>query len=312
MSNYRYYIHVACVVDDPSIQLAQDDLSVFLEDKAFFTNDLLVVNHANNYSRRCVNDCDAVIIIVGHEYGEIGQTGVSQLHLTYTNAKTKNKPILIFVSNEAHGEKRDRRLLDLIASMESQYHQHIWHFNAYGELRPILNEAFNSLNLGRGKWYCGDCCGSANHADTASHDVSENIGLSCKPELDLTAVKPTSLDEELSVECSAHVFEGGTLIEVGFVFVLTWRHVVRALLALNAPFSEPSMLRYLSELIDKAKADHIILTKHPQAHAISRHQIKKSEITRIRQGLQSAEWIVPTGQGATCIISDDLKALLTS
>lgn len=315
MSDSRYHIHLACVPDDVSIQTAHDDLLVFFKDKAFVTRDLLVVDQRSaSYSRHCVNECDAVIFIIGHDYGRVNQSGVSQLHLTYTNAKTKNKPMLIFVSQEKKG-MRNRHLADFVNSIKNQ-HPHIIRFNAYGEINHIIALAFENLDLSKPQWHHQSNLASM-QAETKSavelleNDLLDSILPTHKVDVDVrTATNPMLLDDELSLDCTAHVFEGGTLIEVEYVFTLTWRRVLLALLELKTSFSEQSFVRCLNDLIDKTQVDEMILTQHPKAHAVSRHQIKKMELTRLRIDLQSVGWIVSVGQNMLWTVSDEVRSAL--
>lgn len=323
VSHHRYHIHLACVIHDPVIQTAQDDLSLFFEDKAFITRDLLVVGQESaSYSRRCVNDCDLVILIVGNEYGQVNQSGVSQPHLTYTNAKTKQKPMLIFVSHDPNN-LRSRHLADLINSIQNQSaipqpNLHTVYFNAQQGLKQVLPLAFDSVGLPKHKW-C-DC-------DRDKEPKKEQIDLKTPAEplegelldgilstqkIDIHLPSLINLDDEVSLDCTAHVFEGGTLFEMEFVFTLTWRRMLQALSELKSPFSEQGLSRCLNDLIDKQKVDDMIRSQHPKAHAISRHQIKKPDLTRVKNELQLAEWVVSMGANGLWSVSEDIKQTVSA
>lgn len=321
VSNYRYHIHLACVIHDAIIQTAQDDLSIFLEDKAFITRDLLVVGQESaSYSRRCVNECDVVMLIIGQEYGAINQSGVSQLHLTYTNAKTKNKPMLIFVSHDVTNV-RNRHLADLVSYIQNQQsttqQANIIYFNAQQGLKQTLPLAFENLGLPKHKW-C-ECSHKPEFKKEPSDvkvaveplegELLDGILANHKVELDLQMMSLITLDDESSLDCTAHVFEGGTLIEMEFVFTLTYRRMLQALIELKAPFSDQGLSRCLNELIDKTQVDDMIRAQNPKAHAISRHQIKKTELARIKSELQSAGWIMPMSTNMLWAVHDDIKNL---
>lgn len=323
VSNHRYHIHLACVIHDPVIQTAQDDLALFFEDKAFVTRDLLVVgSESASYSRRCVNECDVVIMIIGNEYGQVNQSGVSQPHLTYTNAKTKNKPMLIFVSHDT-ANLRSRHLVDLINFIQNQSHGtqpnvHTIYFNAHQGLKQALPLAFESLGLPEHKW-C-DCKQNKEPkkepaelkvpTEPLEGELLDGILSAQKIDIDLHVMPVMVLDDETSLDCTAHVFEGGTLMEMEFVFTLTYRRILQALSELKSSFSEQGLSRCLNDLIDKAKVDEMIMAQHPKAHAISRHQIKKSDLTRIKAELQSIEWIVPVGAGGLWSVSEEIKHMV--
>lgn len=329
MSNYRYHVHVACVANDPLLVTAQDDVAIFFESRAFLTKDLVIARaESASYSWRCINLADVVLLLVGNHYGSTNASGVSQLHVSYTNAKAKHKPMLIFVHSDASNKLANNRLIDFVGVLESQSGQTVHYFDDNTNFPKLLETAFNTLDFDRSQgWQMAGM--SARHAllsmpprhakpstqkQISAPNDTQKVGTSgilvqshltkstsyshAKADADLhAALKPAlALDSEFLVSCTAHAFRGGTLIEVSFVIPLRWRHIIAMLTNVIMPFSEQGLGRALNEVVDKTLASQIVSRQHPDVHAVSRIQVVKSDVLWILDELELAGWIEPVGQ----------------
>lgn len=304
MPNHRYHIHIACVADDPLLQPAQDDIAIFFEGQAFLTKDLFINRpQSANYSWRCVNACDAMLLLIGGSYGKTNIAGVSQLHLSYSNAKTKNKPIFVFVhATLLNPFNENCRLQEFIKLIESQATESIWYFDDGTDWRSLLNETVGRLLT------LTHSLGMTPKPSLPAHTMqTDDSSISNKA----TAKTRLDLDGEFLVSCTAHAFEGGNLVEVSFTLSMTWRQIITALLAFAAPFSDQRLSRVLTELMDKNQANQIVQTRHPKAHAVSRHQVSKADVLWIKDELQLAGWIVPTKQASFWQLADNARQCLS-
>lgn len=331
MSNHRYHVHVACVADDPLLVTAQDDVAIFFESRAFLTKDLVIARaESASYSWRCINSADVVLLLVGNHYGSTNASGVSQLHVSYTNAKAKNKPMLIFVHSDVLNKPANNRLIDFVGVLESQSGQAVHYFDDNTNLPKLLETAFNALDFDKslGWQMTGMSVRNAllskppRHAKPATQKQisapsdAQKIGASsipaqshltkstshshAKTDADLhAALKPAlALDSEFLVSCTAHAFRGGTLIEVSFVIPLRWRNIVTMLANVVMPFSEQGLGRALNDNVDKNLASQIVARQYPDIHAVSRVQVVKADVLWILDELELAGWIEPVGQGS--------------
>lgn len=330
VSNRRYHVHVACVADDPLLVTAQDDVAIFFESRAFLTKDLVVARaESASYSWRCINSADVVLLLVGNHYGNTNASGVSQLHISYTNAKAKNKPMLIFVHSDVLNKPANNRLIDFVGVLESQSEQTVHYFDDNTNLPKLLETAFNVLNFDKSQvWQKAGM--SVRHALLSTPprhpkpatqklvpapDDAQKVGASntpaqsfaksasyshAKADADLhAALKPAlALDSEFLVSCTAHAFRGGTLIEVSFVIPLRWRSIVTMLANVVVPFSEQGLGRALNDNVDKNLASQIVARQYPNIHAVSRVQVAKADVLWILDELELAGWIEPVGQGS--------------
>lgn len=319
MPNRRYHVHIACVADDPLLQQSQDDVSIFFEQRAILTKDLKLNRpESASYSWRCINACDAVLILIGNEYGKLNISGVSQLHVSYTNAKTKNKPILVFIHSKMNSaSSHSRHLSDFVGLVQSQMADSVRYFDETTDFLALLKEMFDKVVISIAETDQEPLRKiGMTGKDNSVEDPLETIVRANKYSMSEVhaSLKPAlHLDNEVVVSCTAHAFKGGTLIEVPFVITMTWRKIVQALTELSLSFSEQGLARCLYELIDKTQANKLIISQYPDVHAVSRHQVTKSDVSWVQDELQLAGWIEPAGssiQGMLWKITNNTKAIL--
>lgn len=254
----RQHIHLICDPKDPSLYRLQDALTVFCEKKACLSKDLLCAgSDAASYSWRCINRCDAVFMLLGQSYGELTNTGVSQLHVSYLNSKTKHKPLAAFV---LEGVERPKRLSDLLHILTSQGVP-LYPISDTSDLQAVFDTAYNDLFT------------------TPTQTVA--------PTTETRTTKKVNLSDELLLNCTAHAFKGGTLIEVAFMAGTTWRNILQVLADYGTNFSLQTLWRLLSELV-ASQAMGAIKPLHPEVHAISRCQVTKADVLWIEDGLLRA------------------------
>lgn len=299
-----YHVHLACVANDPVLYTAQDDLAIFVEKRALLTQDLRTGrSRSANYGWRCVNACDAVVLMIGGRYGQLNPSGVSQLHLSYSNARTTKKPIVALIHSDAL-ESEDRSLTDFIKLLQTQIPESIHYFDESRNLFSIFEATLGKFFLQHQEEHHEQLHDqqkvSAVKSDTLKpllFNVPRREQLSeirAKKSISMDAKQPAlSWDNEFSVNCTAHAFQGGTLIEVAFSLEITWRQIIAALIAIDVPFSSQGLMRCLNEQIDKDQVNDIVMSKYPQVHAISRYQVLKTDALWIQDELQLAGHIAP-------------------
>lgn len=323
MSAQRPHIHLICDANDSSLHSVQDALVIFCENKVRLSRDLFGISHETaNYSWRCINDCDYVLMIVGESYGKLNNSGVSQLHISYLNARTKNKAMAILLCD---APTRPRQLADFINAIVKQ-EKHIYHFGANSNLEPLFNQIFNDFGsriiakptlanspaVPVGATTIGSeqrllpyeqkpyeqKQATASLSQSPSKSAAQNKATNAPPNTPTPNASPSvpptvakfELDDELLINCTAHAFKGGTLIEVSFVATSTWQAVLSALTHTSMSFSSQGMWRILNELVAE-QAMSVIKPIYPEVHAISRCQVTKADIIWLQEELQAAGWI---------------------
>lgn len=292
MSTQRPHIHLICDINDISLHDVQDALTIFCETKAHLSRDLFTVtNNTANYSWRCINACDYVLMLIGESYGKLNNSGVSQLHISYLNARTKNKPMAILIGG---APARPRQLGDLVNAISEQ-NKHIYHFDQHSNLDELFGRIF-------------DAFGDSIVAKPTFMDTSSVIGtptISHEPQLSryehslVHNIKPNlNLQDEVLMNCTAHAFKGGTLIEVAFIASSTWQAILSTLVNTSMSFSLQGLWRILNDLVAD-QAMPAVKSTHPEVHAISRCQITKADVIWIQEELLAAGWISRSSNNIT-------------
>ncbi|MDO4427191.1 MAG: hypothetical protein Q4B88_03590 [Moraxella sp.] len=349
MPHHRYHVHMICDNSDQSIHALHDALVIFFENKAHVTRDLSTVSpETASYSWRCINRCDFVFVLLGNQYGKLNNTGVSQLHISYLNAKTKNKPLFVFIHNDKNSTERSRQLNDLI-TLISEQNQNIQHINASTNLPVLLDVLYHTLvhESLKEKDTADDVAYLEEpkiHTDVPVEAIKTDTKadiLQLKPELSadkhslhepsdrLTEERHTSsknnplkdteskhafsrekvstrqqqemlgscskttpaLHEEITLNCTAHAFRGGALIEAVFMATVTWYDILISLRHVGTAFSSQRFWRALNELI-QAQAMPAVKLSDPEVHAISRCQVTKADMLWVQETLEQAGWMI--------------------
>lgn len=289
MLNVLHHIHLICDYSDVSLHALQDHLYVYFEPRAHLTHDLFLMRpESSAYSWQCINACDYAFLLIGDSYGQLANTGVSQLHISYLNAKTKNKPMVALIKKAVGSDKPvkdSRQLTDFISLVGNQL-EHIFLFDDNTNLTALVEKAYQTIK--------------------ENHPIAEVPALSPLEEPDVITLIPTAEpsvspptpsekptnhphpDSELILNCNAHAFQDGTLIEVNFSAVSSWRQILKT--CGNTSFSTQGFWKILNDIVTP-QAMPAILPVYPKVHAISRCQVIRSNMLHLQDVLIDAGWI---------------------
>ena len=310
----KYHLHQIFNSDDHLLHAILDEFVLMATMGAFLTQDLWQSSaRSAAYSWRCINDCDVAVVFIGTEYGVINQSGVSQLHLSYNNAKTKMKPTLVFVHKQALLATANHRMQDLVRLIQAKDltapskqtpNQKVFYFDDNTDLGALIKSALTAM-LGDG-------------ALATAHTMIDGQPLSMmnaqSPDRMLCpnktlALKMQTHGGEFAVSCHAHAFVGGALKVVDFSISMTLKQILIALDRIGV-FTHQGLIRCLSELIDRNQAYELIAEQYPDVHAVSRCQILKSDAATIQDVLRSQGLVCPAGATGLWQLSDDGRLLV--
>lgn len=290
----------------------------FFEQQAFITQDLHTLTaDSSGYSWRCVNNCHFIIILIGETYGELTNTGVSQMHISYLNAKTKDKPMVVLATDKPNRSAKLQDFLTLLDNQKANVHT----VNDRADNTLLFTDIYQTLaeNTTPIKTALMDKEGYIKKhplpalSAMKKHIANQSDIVFLKPSDALipvssskaivppstakqayepaTALTTPSLKDQVLLNCTAHAFEGGTLIEVGFVAATTWQAIVAAIVKTGMAFSVQGLWNILNDIITP-QAMPIVRLKHPDIHAISRCQVTKKDVVWVQEELLSAKWII--------------------
>jgi hypothetical protein len=306
VSNCRYHIHVICADNDQLLVL--DSLSIFFQSRAFLTHDVSSkLPKASLYGRQCIDSCDYALMIIGDSYGTVQKTGVSQMHLSYLNAKAKLKPLLIFIKNHHQDANISRQLQEFIKSVTRQDNE-LYYYDTENDIEQLLVQAYYNVVSNHkvsGGWVraseemikFSQQTVAERFADLLATNKANNQDSNADDELIADKVsRPIVLMEAFDVKYSAQAYEGGNLTDVSRTMLLTWREILVVLMNIPSPFSSYGLQNAINRLI-ASKAERDIKKDMPNVHAVSRCQIFQDDLNNLQRQLVAASWIQLTTYG---------------
>ncbi|MDN5693910.1 DUF4062 domain-containing protein [Psychrobacter sp. M9-54-1] len=327
MSNRRYHIHVICADNDQLLVL--DSVAMFFQGRAFLTYDVSSkLPKAALYGRQCIDACDYALMIIGDSYGTAQNTGVSQMHLSYLNAKAKLKPLLILVKSH-HNEVNISRQLQEFTNMVTKKADKIYYYETENDIEQLLIQAFYKMvanhEVGDGWVRVSDELMKANKSALAEETATSFSTKKAKLTQSRPAVtdhlaadsvsKPLVLTDTFEIQYKAQAYEGGNLTDVTRPMTLSWQEVLIALIKIPATFSSYGLQSAINRLI-AVKAETDIKNDMPNVHAVARCQIYQDDLNQLQRQLVAANWIQLTTYGTR--VSQELwkltfyaKSLLT-
>ena len=300
MPNRRYHIHVICADNDQLLVL--DSLAIFFQARAFLTYDVSSkLSKASLYGRQCIDSCDYAVMIIGDSYGTVQKNGVSQMHLSYLNAKAKTKPLFILVKNHYQETGLSRQLQEFIKSVTRQENQ-IYYYDTEDDIEPLMVQAYYKAVANHkvmGGWVRADeeiiklsrksviekALDSAPTAIKANKDSDDDESFASDK-----VSQPIALLQSFDIQYSAQAYEGGNLTDVTRAMTLSWQEILDALMKIPSTFSSYGLQNTVNRLIT-AKAETDIKKDMPNVHAVARCQISQSDMNNLQRQLVSANWI---------------------
>lgn len=306
MPNRRYHIHIICADNDQLLVL--DSLAIFFQSRAFLTYDVSSqLPKASLYGRQCIDSCDYALMLIGDSYGTVQRNGVSQMHLSYLNAKAKLKPLIILIKNHHPDASISRQLQEFIKSVTRQDNT-IYYYDTETDIEPLLVQAYYNAVTNHqvvGGWLRANeemiklskQTVAERFADLLSTDktLKENSPPADEFVSDDVS-KPIVLLEAFDIQYSAQAYAGGNLTDVTRPMTLTWQEILIALMKIPATFSSYGLQNAMNRLI-ASKAEQDIKKEMPNVHAVSRCQISQDDLNQLQRQLVGANWIQLTTYG---------------
>lgn len=316
MPSRRYHIHVICVAHSQPLIL--DKLAVFFQSRAFLTFDISThLSQSALYGRQCVDACDYVLIIIGDSYGAIQNTGFSQMHLSYFNAKARAKPMMALVKRHYEADEINQQLKSFANIVEQQKND-VHYYDDNTDIKQLLTSAHSEMlkksNLATG-WVSVRDIATKTLADPLWRLNPQITETSATPKPTANSYEATDnvtttieLKNSFDIEYSAQAYEDGNLTDVTMTMSLTWQNVLLALGVMPAFFSSYGLQSQFNRLI-ASKAELDIKKLMPKVHAVSRCQITKSDLDKLQRLLVTANWIQIKNSGSEMRSTKELWSL---
>ncbi len=305
MPNKHYHIHLICAPED---QVAmQDGLALFMENRAFLTRDLSQGDHESaSYSRRCIDKCDYVVMLVGDSYGKLNNTGVSQLHLSYIYAKTKSKPLLILLKLRNETANPSRQLLDFLGMIERDNSDAIYYYDEDVHMQTFIEPAYRKFIKEHGTavgWTrqsetddkaklgnIGGYTGKLAKIGKKSNIIKNSMAIDADTDFADIIGKPEHIDEPIVLSFTTDAYQGGNLSEVELSASLSWREILQSVRHFSEPFSLHVLRQKINELLN-AQALALVQEIARAVHAVSRTQVTDKDFQILQIQLIKMGWL---------------------
>ncbi|MES1963727.1 DUF4062 domain-containing protein [Psychrobacter sp. AH5] len=318
MPSRRYHIHVICVAHSQPLVL--DSLAVFFQSRAFLTHDISThLAQSALYGRQCVDACDYVLILIGDSYGTVQNTGFSQMHLSYFNAKARAKPMMALIKRHYDAEELNPQLKAFTQIVEQQK-SNVHYYDDNTDIKQLLNTAHIEMikkpEVVTGWLSAKDSATSMDNRAANSPAANSLRGMSAQNNkhgtnnytATDTITTTLELTQSFDIEYMAQAYEEGNLTDVTMTMTLTWQNVLQALGTMPAFFSSYGLQSQLNRLI-ASKAELDIKKLMPKVHAVARCQIIKSDLDKLQRLLIAANWIQIKSSGSEIRSTKELWSL---
>jgi hypothetical protein len=256
-------------------------------------------------------------MVIGDSYGAVQNTGFSQMHLSYFNAKARVKPMMTLIKRHYDPDVVSESLKGFIRMVEQKNNQ-VHYYDDNTDIKQLLNnihaDMIEKSNLAP-EWIKVRDLDSSTAANTqgslnpqAGHLASARRQTNNRYEASdrvTTMIEPSAA---FDIEYSAQAYEDGNLTDVMMTMSLTWQDVLLALGGLPAVFSSYGLQSQFNRLI-AAKAERDIKRLMPKVHAVARCQIIKSDLDKLQRLLVAANWIQIKSAGSGVRSTKELWSL---
>jgi len=256
-------------------------------------------------------------MVIGDSYGAVQNTGFSQMHLSYFNAKARIKPMMTLIKRHYDPDVVSESLKGFIRMVEQKNNQ-VHYYDDNTDIKQLLHnihaDMIEKSNLAP-KWIKVRDLDSSTAANTqgnlnpqASHLASARRQTNNRYEASDRVTTTIELSAAFDIEYSAQAYEDGNLTDVMMTMSLTWQDVLLALGGLPAVFSSYGLQSQFNRLI-AAKAERDIKRLMPKVHAVARCQIIKSDLDKLQRLLVAANWIQIKSAGSGVRSTKELWSL---
>lgn len=295
MSDSRYHVHV-CLVrgDQPDIE---DAVVETLSEQCFFTWDFYQKENANNYTRKQLDSCDYVLLVLGNSYGQLSASGVSYLHLNYVYANTKHKPMLCLIKTKPQSTENPRQLRDFRSLIQKEYLNTVF-YSDEKEFSSMLKTAFRDLKRQSPKqgWQPAlPIFGASSSPNSAPKKPPTAHKTGTAPskarQTDSSANTTVEISDVFNFRYKVHAYQEGNFKELVLEQILTWGEILAVLTDVAiVPVVEDSVLRQMNDFLN-SNAMPAVKAIMPFAHAVARAQIDVADFKRIKDQLLQNEWL---------------------
>lgn len=260
------------------------------------------------YSRRQIEDCDYVLLLLGSQYGELSASGIGYMHLEYIYAVTKQKPIIVFMHDQP-----DKRVLELqeqdielkkkFNDFRHQLLKEVDHIVLYNNLRDL--EQYARRNMPKLIEHHPTIGWVRPQSLQVFQDEIDHLKIKLaqvRIEQDHDQLDPflslpvVSVDELFSFEYQMHAYQTNYIKELAMTKQLTWGALLQLL---STVFRQAQAEILFSTVLNDYLKQQALLDAQqemPRVHTVAQVQIHSRALRSIKQQMYRNDWITPVGR----------------
>ncbi|MDQ8952722.1 DUF4062 domain-containing protein [Acinetobacter rudis] len=260
------------------------------------------------YSRRQIEDCDYVLLLLGSQYGELSASGIGYMHLEYIYAVTKQKPIIVLMHDQPFEraielQDSDIELQQKFRSFRHQLLKEVDHVVLYRELRDLESLARRHMPK------------LIEHHPTIGWVRPQSLQV-FQDEIDHLKVKlaqarmeredevfdsfsslpVVSVDELFSFEYHMHAYQTNYIQELAMTRQLTWGALLQILSGVFRQAQAETLFSIVINDYLKQQALQDAQAEIPQVHTVAQVQVHSRALRSIKQQMYRNDWITPVGR----------------
>ena len=244
--------------------------------------------------RRQIQQADAFILLVGHEYGPMTPTGISFQHRELVYAQSLNKPVYGFIHDRVGDYSTpELKLAELRQQVTGQIPHKIWHLG--DELTVHAKTTVSN-------WLRQPRLGSNTSTPlTAVTAPALSVTASVKQ---LAAPVSTSrrqslpVREDIEIVAQANVYRGGNLARHVVRLPMKTDRLWRSLMPLLRLGTSEDRLRAHIEQVITAEVSTVLLAEHRGSHAVDGVRIERNQFRQLLKGWADSGHVSSTKEGA--------------
>lgn len=233
-----------------------------------------------DFARQQIELADVFVLLVGDDYGQVSQTGISALHREYVHARTLDIPVYAFLKNPPSGNNLDAdqtRLRGFYQLVTQQVGYKLWHLR--DELTALVKATVNP-DFGPG-WVRAEPAAKAAPASvpTTPKKAATSSQLSPRERLELNR-------KTINLLVQAKVYQGGNLSREELALPAKLDQLYRALQSSFASDTSEDRIRGSLEAIISDTVRRKLLERNPDAHAVDDIRIPKEQFRSVLETWQ--------------------------
>lgn len=267
------------------------------------------------YSRRQIEDCDYVLLLLGSQYGMLSASGIGYMHLEYIYTVTKQKPMIVFMHDQPDAraealQEHSPEMLQKFKDFRQQLLKEVDHVVMYHNLRDLELLVRNNMpkliaqhpSIG---WVRPQSLQIfQDEIDDLKIKLAQARLAQDQTQTDQFLSMPlASIDDLFSFEYQIHAYQTGHVHELSVTKQCTWNALLQLL---SQAFSQPEPEEKFAKVINdylKQQALGDAQQQIPQVHTVAQIQMNFRALQSIKHHMRRNDWIVPVGR-------DDRQRLL--